>query len=192
MPPGNPGGRYILFLGTLEPRKNVAGLLEAYAALSTRRPDTPPLVLAGRAAEGADRWLEAIARPPLAGRVEYRGYVKDGDRRALYAGARALVLPSFEEGFGLPVVEAMTLGIPVVASNRGALPEVSGGAALLIDPDDRGTISHAMEQVLFDAELARRLGERGLHRARAFTWDRTAELARDAYQAAVERRRARD
>ncbi len=190
-PPGNPGGRYILFLGTLEPRKNVAGLLEAYAALCTRRPDTPPLVLAGRATGDADRLLELIGRPPLAGRVEYRGYVPDSNRRALYAGARALVLPSFEEGFGLPVVEAMTLGVPVIASNRGALPEVSGGAALLVDPDDRGTISHALEQVLFDGEVARRLGERGLHRSRAFTWERTAELTREAYEAAIARRKGR-
>ena len=191
MPPGNPTGRYVLFLGTLEPRKNISGLLEAYAALCTRRPETPPLVLAGRATGDAERWLEAITRPPLAGRVEYRGYVPDALRRSLYEGARALVLPSFEEGFGLPVVEAMTLGIPVIASNRGALPEVSGGAAALIDPDDRGSISHALEQVLFDPDLARRLGERGLYRAGAFRWERTAALTREAYEAAIERRRGR-
>lgn len=190
-PPGNPHGRYLLFLGTLEPRKNVHGLLDAYAALVTRWPEAPPLVLAGRRTPDADRWLEASQRPPLAGRVEYRGYVPDRERRALYDGARLLVLPSFDEGFGLPVVEAMTLGIPVVASDRGALPEVCGGAALLVDPDERGSICGGIERVLREPGLAERLAERGMTRARDFSWRRTAELTLDAYRAAVARRASR-
>lgn len=189
--PGNPHGRYVLFLGTLEPRKNVQGLLDAYAALVTRWPEAPPLVLAGRRTPEADLWLEASQRPPLAGRVEYRGYVPDRERRALYEGARLLVLPSFDEGFGLPVVEAMTLGIPVVASDRGALPEVCGGAAVLVDPADRGSICRGIERVLREPGLAERLAERGTSRARDFSWRRTAELTLAAYREAVARRASR-
>jgi glycosyltransferase involved in cell wall biosynthesis len=189
--PGNPGGRYILFLGTLEPRKNVEGLLKAYADLVTRRPDAPPLVLAGSTTPGAEAWREMIGQPPLAGRVEYRGYVADRARQSVYTGARLVVLPSFDEGFGFPVVEAMSLGIPVLASNRGALPEVSGGATLLVDPEDLGALSRAMEAVVFDATLASRLGEAGLVRARAFSWSRSAELTRAAYERAIQSRRHR-
>ncbi len=189
--PGNPSGGYILFLGTLEPRKNVDGLLAAYAALVARRPDAPPLRLAGAAVAGAGSWQKTIAGPPLAGRVDYHGYVQDSERQAVYAGARLLVLPSFDEGFGIPVVEAMSLGIPVVASTRGSLPEVSGGAALLVDPEDLAGMSHAMERVLFDGALARRMGEDGLRRAASFSWARTAELTRTAYERAIEARRAR-
>jgi glycosyltransferase involved in cell wall biosynthesis len=189
--PGNPRGEYILFLGTLEPRKNVEGLLGAYADLVTRRPDAPPLVLVGGSTPGAEAWREMIAVPPLAGRVEYRGYVADRARRSVYAGARLVVLPSFDEGFGFPVVEAMSLGVPVVASTRGALPEVSGGAARLVDPEDLGGLSRAMEAVVFDAALAARMGEAGLVRARAFSWSQSAELTRAAYERAIETRRHR-
>jgi len=189
--PGNRAGRYVLFLGTLEPRKNVDGLLAAYSDLIGRRPDAPPLQLAGAAVADARTWRDAISHPPLLGRVHYRGYVSDGERQEVYAGARLLVLPSFDEGFGMPVVEAMSLGIPVVASTRGALPEVSGGAALLVDPEDLAGLSQAMERVLFDEGLARRMGEDGLRRAACFTWPRTAELTRAAYERAIEARRTR-
>jgi glycosyltransferase involved in cell wall biosynthesis len=187
--PGNTKGSYVLFIGTLEPRKNVHGLLDAYAALLTRWPQAPPLVLAGRMTPDSDRWLEAATRPPLAGRVEYRGYVPAHAKRELYEGARLLVLPSFDEGFGMPVIEAMSLGVPVVASDGGALPEVCGGAALLVNPNDRGSISNAIERVLADPALAERLGERGLVRAREFSWARTAGLTRNAYLAAIRRRK---
>jgi glycosyltransferase involved in cell wall biosynthesis len=183
--PGNPNGQYILFLGTLEPRKNVDGLLAAYADLCTRRPDAPPLTLAGASVPGAEGWREVIARPPLAGRVAYHGYVDDADRQALYSGARLLVLPSFNEGFGLPVAEAMSLGVPVVASNRGSLPEVSGGAAVLIDPEDICELSRAMERMIFDCDLARRMAEDGLRQAKQYTWQRSAELTRAAYERAI-------
>ena len=189
--PGNPAGRYVLFLGTLEPRKNVDGLLAAYRDLVGRRPDSPPLKLAGAAVQGATGWRDAIGRPPLLGKVDYHGYVSDADRQAVYTGARLLVLPSFDEGFGMPVVEAMSLGIPVVASTRGALPEVTGGAALLVDPEDVEGLSQAMERVLFDAGMARQMGEDGLRRAACFSWTRTAELTRAAYVRAIEARRAR-
>jgi alpha-1,3-rhamnosyl/mannosyltransferase len=186
--PGNTAGRYLLFLGTLEPRKNLPGLLDAYERLLARCPDAPPLVLAGRPTPSAASWLPRIAEPPLASRVTYRGYLGAEDREDVLAGARLLVLPSFDEGFGLPLLEAMSLGIPVVASERGALPEVAGGAAVLVDPDDVESMAKGLGNVIGDADLARRLGELGKARAASFTWERAAALTRDAYERAVERR----
>jgi glycosyltransferase involved in cell wall biosynthesis len=185
---GQPDGRYLLFLGTIELRKNVRGLLEAYALLRARREDAPPLVLAGELTPEAAPLQALCARPPLSGSVEFRGYVPPEDRQALYEGARLLVLPSFDEGFGLPVAEAMSLGVPVVASNRGALPEVSGDAALLVDPDDPAAIGQAIERVLCDHGLARRLAREGRCRAEAFTWARAALLHRAAYERAIDAR----
>jgi glycosyltransferase involved in cell wall biosynthesis len=185
---GSPAGRHLLFMGTLEPRKNVAGLLEAYRLLLGRRREVPPLVVAGGRTEASTPWIEAMTAQPFAGHVDYRGYVGDAGREELFLGARLLVLPSFDEGFGLPVLEAMSLGVPVVAADRGALPEVAGDAALLVDPEEPESIALAMEQVLDDSRLARRLGERGLRRAAAFTWARSAELTRAAYERAIDNR----
>ncbi len=180
-----PKDGYVLFLGTLEPRKNVAGLLDAYEQLlgsATLRGDVPPLLLAGKATDAARTWLDRIERPPLKGFVRHVGYVDPERRRDLYAGARLLVQPSFEEGFGMPVLEAMTLGVPVVASNRGALPEVLGDAGLLVDPDRPGDIAAAIERMLADEALVSAGIARGRERARCFSWDRTASLVYDAYQ----------
>ena len=189
--PGNPEGRYLLFFGTLEPRKNVDGLLAAYASLVVRRPDVPPLRLVGRAVQGAEAWREKVSTPPLAGRVTYDGYIEASRRQDLYMGARLLALPSFDEGFGLTAAEAMSLGVPVVASKCGALPEVTGGAAILVDPEDIAGLSLAMERVVFDAGLARRLAEDGLRHIRRFTWERAADLTYAAYGRAIEARRGR-
>ncbi|OFW04527.1 MAG: hypothetical protein A3H96_09030 [Acidobacteria bacterium RIFCSPLOWO2_02_FULL_67_36] len=181
----------ILFVGTIEPRKNVLGLLRAYETLLARLPDAPPLVIAGRAGRGSDAVYERISQAPLAGRVRALGYVTDAERQRLYAQASLLVLPSFEEGFGLPVLEAMTVGVPVVAARRGALPEVAGEAGRLVDPDDPDAIAGAMEEVLTSAGLRARLTEAGIRRATQFTWDRSAARLYSAYQAALERRGAR-
>jgi glycosyltransferase involved in cell wall biosynthesis len=189
--PAGSQGKYLLFVGTLEPRKNVGTLLAAYERLLTRLPDAPPLHLAGRATPAADGWLDRIARPPLAGKVRHLGYVPADDRCALYADAAALVIPSLHEGFGLTALEAMTLGVPVVAANRGALPEVTGNAALLIDPADDGSLAAALERVLTDPALARELAEAGLRRAGDFSWERSAAALRQGYLEAMTRRRAR-
>lgn len=181
-----PRDGYILFFGTLEPRKNISGLLDAYEQL----PDAPELCLAGRPTDAAAPWLERIAKPPLAGRVRYVGYVADEHRRALYDGARLLVQPSFEEGFGLTVLEAMTAGVPVVASNRGSLPEVIGDAGFLVDPDDPAALASAMAQML-DRGSAAIAARRGIARARTFSWRTTAGLVYDTYEAAWSRRRSR-
>jgi glycosyltransferase involved in cell wall biosynthesis len=188
--PAAPKDGYVLFFGTLEPRKNIGGLLDAWEQLLTG-PRLPELVLAGRATDEAAPWLERISRPPLLGTVRHVGYVNDGDRRALYEGARLLVHPSFDEGFGMTVLEAMSLGVPVVASDRGSLPEVLGGAGLLVDPDRPADIADAIARLLGEDGLAESCAAKGVDRARAFRWEHTAELVYDAYRAAIERARMR-
>lgn len=182
---------YLLFVGTIEPRKNVGALLDAYARVRSRRPAAPRLVLAGSVAPDAADVLAPLQQPPLAGTVDHRGYVPASDREALFKGAQALVLPSFDEGFGIPALEAMSAGVPVVVSNRGALPEVVGDAGLLIDPDDTESLAAALERIIGDSELRAACARRGLERARQFTWAQTARDVRRAYEDALVSRRQR-
>jgi alpha-1,3-rhamnosyl/mannosyltransferase len=186
--PTAPADGYVLFFGTLEPRKNVGGLLDAYESLAARRRNLPPLLLAGGATDAARPWLERIERPPLQGLVRHIGYVDPANRYALYENARLLVQPSFEEGFGLPVLEAMTVGLPVVAANRGSLPELLNGAGALVEPDDPVQMAAAIERFLDDRSLATEAGSRGVQRASQFSWDRTAECVYDTYRKAIARR----
>ena len=137
---------YFLFVGTLVPRKNVPTLLDAYARLLATMPDAPRLVIAGAATEDSGPWIERLQQAPLAGRVDHLGYVAEADRERLYAGARALIMPSLDEGFGVPALEAMAAGVPVIASNRGALPEVLGAAGTLLDPQDVEGFAEAMRR----------------------------------------------
>jgi glycosyltransferase involved in cell wall biosynthesis len=187
----NPRHGYFLFVGTLEPRKNVGALLAAYTRLIDRMPAAPPLRLAGRAVAGSEDWLARLKRPPLQDRVLHLGYVDPAHKRDLYAGAIALIVPSLNEGFGLTALEAMTAGVPVVASRRGSLPEVLGDAALFVDPDDERAIADAMWTVSTDIAAARRLSEAGRARAAAFSWVQSAGVLRRAYDAAVRRRAER-
>jgi len=189
--PHVPSDGYILFLSTLEPRKNVGGLLDAFELVVARKTRVPRLVLAGRATADSREWLDRIGRAPLAGRVEHRGYVGAAHREALFAGARLLVMPSLDEGFGLPVLESMSAGVPVIASRRGALPEVLGDAGPLVDPRDPRGLAEAIERMIEDEPYARACAQAGLDRAAAFSWTRTAGLVRQMYEAAIERRRAR-
>lgn len=181
----------ILFVGTIEPRKNVGGLLDAYARVAVRRPRIPPLVLAGRAGEGSEAILRRTKTAPLAGRVRHPGYVDDEERERLYRAASVLVLPSLDEGFGMPVLEAMTIGVPVIASNRGALPEVVGEAGLLVDPHDPEALAAAIDRMLSEDGLAEHCAEQGRARARAFSWEASAGTLLQAYRAAVARRAER-
>lgn len=190
-PGGAPNG-YVLFLGTLEPRKNVGTLLDAWERLVSRATGPlPELVLAGQTTPDATPWLERVSRAPLAGHVRHIGYVTPQSRQNVYAGARLLVQPSFEEGFGIPVLEAMTLGVPVVAANRGALPEVLGHAGLLFDAQDPEALASAISRVLDDPGLATQCAERGHIQARRFQWPHTARHVYEAYGKAIEHRRAR-
>jgi glycosyltransferase involved in cell wall biosynthesis len=189
--PHVPRDGYVLFIGTLEPRKNVVTLLDAYERLLRGGRTPPRLVLAGGATPDADSWLPRLKAAPLEGMVEYRGYVADADREALLAGARLLVLPSLDEGFGLPVLEAMSAGIPVLTSNRGALPEVAGGAGTLVDATDTEGLADALDRLTRDTAFAEERARAGLEQARTFSWTAAAAQLHRAYTDAVVRRRQR-
>lgn len=197
-PPGRPGwprraaepaDGYILFLGTLEPRKNLGTLLEAYSRLVAGWPEAPRLVLAGRPTPDAAPLVARASEPPLAGRVDLPGYVEPDDRLGLFARALVLVMPSHLEGFGLPALEAMTCGVPVIAANRGALPEVVGAAGRLFDPGDPGDLTAALTEVLGSRERRDRMREAGWDESARYTWAATARRVREAWAAAVDARR---
>jgi glycosyltransferase involved in cell wall biosynthesis len=187
--PNVPSDGYILFIGTLEKRKNLGALLDAYSWLRQERRSIPPLVIAGRSTPDAQPWLERLSRPPLAGHARYIGYA--ADKEQLYSGARLVVVPSLDEGFGIPVLEAMAAGVPVVAANRGALPEVLGDAGVLVDPTEAEQIASAIHRMVNDDAFAKRCAEYGLARARRFSWKCAAASLRCAYEAAIDTHRRR-
>ena len=166
---------YILWTGTVEPRKNLRGLLEAFRALDAKA----DLVLVGP--KGWNEDLTALIEP-LGDRVKPLGFVPAGDLGPLYAGATAFVFPSFAEGFGFPVLEAMTQGTPVVTSRGTSTEEIGGDAVVLVDPTDPGSIAKGLAQVLDEGSFAAELGARGKERATHYSWDRTAELLSEVYE----------
>ncbi|HYT67087.1 MAG TPA: glycosyltransferase family 1 protein [Vicinamibacterales bacterium] len=172
----------ILFVGTLEPRKNLDALLGAYAKLQQMDSSAPPLWLAGGLTDASAPWLRAIGEPPLAGHVTHLGYVESDARFGLYAQASMLVLPSHLEGFGMTALEAMTAGVPAIVSRRGALPEVVGDAAQLIEPDDIDGLALAMKRYLDDPASVAAATARGLARARAYSWDKSAATLLERYR----------
>jgi glycosyltransferase involved in cell wall biosynthesis len=176
-------GSYLLFLGTIEPRKNLTRLLQAVESAGS---DVGVLVLAGGHGWNNAPIRDAIARLARAGRVRALGYVPDDLRPPLLAGARAFVYPSLYEGFGLPPLEAMACGAPVVTSNVSSLPEVVGDAGLYVDPTDVPALAEALIRIWGDDALRADLRARGLARAAEFSWDRTARLTLDVYRAVLE------
>jgi glycosyltransferase involved in cell wall biosynthesis len=184
-------GGCVLFLGTLEPRKNVGILLDAYERLLIKRPDAPALVLAGRVTPEAEVIVGRTRRAPLAGHVDVLGYVDPERRLDVYRRALVFVLPSHTEGFGMPAAEAMMTGVPVIAANRGALQQTVGAAGRLIDPGDAEGLSRALDEVLADRTLRDRMREAGRRHAEQFTWARTAKSLREAWSLAFEERTRR-
>ncbi len=175
--------RFLLYVGTLEPRKNLITLLEAYVEVA-RRTDATLLVGGGKG------WLytpifERLEALGLRDRVRFVGYIDEAELPLWYAAATAFVFPSIYEGFGMPPLEAMACGTPVVTSNSSSLPEVVGDAGIMVDPYDAAALAVALIKVLGDADLRAELRARGLQRAAQFTWRTTAERTLRAYEDAV-------
>ena len=173
--------RYLLFVGTIEPRKNLTRLLHAFEALHAEGL-TGGLVIVGRRGWLYDDFFAALEQSPVRDAVLLPGYVPDADLPAVYAGAQALILPSLYEGFGLPVLEAMACGAPVVASRASSLPEVGGEAALYFDPTDTEALTEAIRHPLRDAALCEKMRQRGLAQAARFSWERAAEATARVYR----------
>jgi glycosyltransferase involved in cell wall biosynthesis len=179
---GIPPGPFALWVGTPEPRKNLSTLLRAFALVRRRAPECS-LVLVG--SEGvADRDTEREL-DLLGASVIRPGFVDDEELVHLYSATSCFVFPSLYEGFGLPPLEAMACGAPVVAADRTSVPEVVGDAGILVDPSDPDALADALERVLLSPEAATRMRRLGLQRAREFTWERCAELTVAAYRAAL-------
>lgn len=180
-------GGYIFSLSTLEPRKNFVRLIEAYAQLPRDLQDRYPLVIAGGMGWKNRAIFEMAARRKLENRVRFLGYIAEADRAPLYREATVFALPSLYEGFGMPVLEGMACGTPVVTSNTSSLPEVAGDAALLVPPGDPAALTAALRRLLLDQALASDLRSRGLRRASDFTWTESARRHLDVYRAVLEK-----
>ncbi|MCG8350425.1 MAG: glycosyltransferase family 4 protein [Chloroflexales bacterium] len=172
---------YILYVGSLEARKNLTRLLEAYHRLRNWSTQWRLVVV------GARKWkfspiFETVQRLGLEAHVHFTGYIEEADLPAFYNGADLLAFPSLYEGFGLPILEAMACGTPVVTATSSSLPEVAGDAAILVDPYDSAAIAAGMRRVLENPDLAAMLRELGLARAQQFSWERTARETIAVYE----------
>ena len=180
---------YVLSVGSLEPGKNRARLIEAMHALRREGADFD-LAIAGQRAWDYERDIDAVRALEMGDRVRFLGYVRDEDLPALYRGATAFAFPSLHEGFGLPVLEAMACGTPVLTSHVSATAEVAGDAALLVDPLDVQAIREGLRRLLTDADLRARLSAQGRARAAEFSWRRAAQETHAVYRAQVAARAA--
>lgn len=174
-------GNFILTAGTIEPRKNLDTLLRAYARLRETSDNTPPLVIVGRVGWLSDRLSSLTRELDVEKHVRFPGFIDDADLPSLLSMATVFVCVSLYEGFGLPPLEAMAAGTPVIVSNTSSLPEVVGDAGLLVEPTDAEAIAHAMSQLIGDPQRHERLAQSGRERARTFTWKRVAQDALSAY-----------
>jgi glycosyltransferase involved in cell wall biosynthesis len=180
-------GEYILSVGAIQPRKNLRRLVAAYASLRRARPEgnLPKLVLVGKCAWLYDETLRSIKDLEISNSVVLTGYVPETDLPALYSGALCFVYPSYFEGFGLPPLEAMQCGTPVIVGDQTSLPEVVGDAGVLVDPFDVNDIAAAIEKVIFDSEVRAQLRVKGRERAGLFDWRETARQTLAVYQKAA-------
>jgi glycosyltransferase involved in cell wall biosynthesis len=169
------GPGYVLCVSSLEPRKNIERVVEAFGMLCRRKPAMPPLVVVGGGDRRKNRLQTFITANQLQSRVFFTDHVPAAHLAALFRCAGVFVYPSLYEGFGMPPLEAMILGCPVITSNTSSLPEVVGDAALLVDPYDSSALAAAIDQVLTDRLLASTLRRRGQDRAQEFTWRRCAQ-----------------
>jgi glycosyltransferase involved in cell wall biosynthesis len=178
---------FILFVGSLEPRKNVRRLIQAYAKLPTSLRDDVHLVIAGGVGWLTDDIYSTVFQLGEKERVHFIGYVEENDLPAVYSLADVFAYPSLYEGFGLPVLEAMQCGVPVLTSNISSLPEVAGTAALLVTPTEVDDIAYGLRRLLEVADLRAELRARGYQRAREFSWERCARETLAVYKKVYDR-----
>lgn len=175
--------QYVLHVGTIKPRKNLPRLVRAFASADI--PGEVQLVLAGMTTFGAATVEAAIRETGVESRVRRLAYVPDEDLAALYSGAATVAIVSLYEGFGMPALEALACGAPLVASNRGSLPEITGDAAVIVDPLDVGSIARGIEKIVNNPSRTKMLRDLGLARAAVFDWAAAARVTRDALERAV-------
>ena len=173
---------YILFVGTLEPRKNINNFLASFNYLKEKYKIEHNLILIGQKGWNYEPILKAIDNSPWRHCIRHLGYLSDRVVAMFYQKAELLAYPSYYEGFGLPVLEAMTLGTPVVTSNTSSLPEVAGDAALLVNPHNSFEIAEAILAIINNSQLRHNLISKGKERAKQFSWQKTARLTLDAYK----------
>jgi len=175
-------GDYFLYLGTIEPRKNLERLIIAYHALNSRHGYCPKLVLSGGRGWLYDAIFAKVTELKLTEKVVFTEYVPSEALTALICGAVAFVFPSIYEGFGMPPLEAMACGVPVLTSASASLPEVTGNCAVTVDAFSTESIADGLERLCDDSELRMKLGKLGHERAKSFTWERSAEMLNDIYE----------
>lgn len=174
-------GEYFLYLGTIEPRKNLERLIGAYGKLCRERAHAPQLVLAGGRGWLCEGIYQKACRMDMGDQILFTGYVRQEDSPALMCGAKAFVFPSLYEGFGMPPLEAMACGTPVIASNTASMPEVMGDAGMLVDPGSEEEICRAMRTAMDDDACMDRYRKLGLQRAKGYTWAKSARMLMDVY-----------
>jgi glycosyltransferase involved in cell wall biosynthesis len=175
-------GNYFLFVSTLEPRKNISGLLGAYELLPPGIRKRYPLVLAGQLGWKSESIAEALDREKLRGDVIQPGYLSNQQLCQLYSGARAFVYPSFYEGFGLPIIEAQEFGLLVITSDCSCMPEVAGEGGILVNPQAYGSLAQAMQSLVADDNLHSKLSRLATGNARKYSWAETARLTAAVYR----------
>jgi glycosyltransferase involved in cell wall biosynthesis len=180
-------GDYILCVSSIQPRKNLPRLVRAYESLRNKRGPgkLPKLVLVGKCAWLYDETLRSIEEGRMKDSIILTGYVPQSDLPALYSGSICFVYPSYFEGFGLPPLEAMKCGTPVIAGNRTSLPEVVGDAGILVDPFDVDAIAAAIERLIDETDLRQQLSVKGVARSRLFDWNETARRTLNIYEQVV-------
>ncbi len=176
---------YFLYLGTLEPRKNLERLIDAYAQFAKKQTNPPTLVLAGGKGWLYDGIFAKVKSLGLEQHVLFTQYIDSADMCALMSSALAFTFPSIYEGFGMPPLEAMACGTPVLVSDAASLPEVTGDCAVIVKPDDTGSIADGLERLYNDENLRRRLSAEGLERAKLFSWERSAQMLHAIYEEIV-------
>lgn len=181
---------YLLFLGNTDPKKNTPNVLRAYAEYAASEPAPIPLVVADLSEERIDSILAEGGYSQLRQFIHRLGYVKPSDMPLLYSNATAFLYPSLRESFGLPIIEAMAASTPVITSSRSAMPEVAGNAALFVDPANPKDLSRMISILVGDVSLRNTLRQRGLDRARGFSWYAAADQLRSIYAKVLKRNQA--